>query len=161
MLSALLFALMQPNIAAIKPAATFPETADIQFALAMDWIMKSSSGIQFSDYAVRNLECAPVELKKPADGDEASQIWLKPDIPTSYASCRFEYATQTMKKRNIDRKTHQPHVRRFSKRELKRIPETQWMKEEEVLVKYLRSSCKYRGRAPKPGECTYWTIDRP
>jgi hypothetical protein len=159
MLGALLFALLQPIPA--NQAAVMPDTADIQYALASDWIMKSSSGIQFSDYAVRNLVCKPAELaESDKPEDKAPPVFLDPDTPIARASCTFEYAETKMKKRKKREGLYERNVRRFSERELERIPKNNWRKEERFLIRYSKTACMWMGRIPEPGECHYWGFEK-
>jgi hypothetical protein len=159
MFGAAVLALLQSagNMPADSP---LPQIADIQYALGKDWIMQSSSGMQFNDYAVRNVVCTETPLKKVQQVIAKKPLAIaQPDAPLSAALCSFDYALQKMKKPREPDMFYEPTVRQFSKRDLARIPKNLWKSETHLLVRYSRDLCRYISRIPEPGTCVYWRIE--
>ncbi len=161
LLLALLVTTAEP---AAPPAITLPEIPDIQFALEGHWIKISSSGYSFHDYAIRNLDCVNVPLVKD-DKDPAKDGPFDKfaDKPVAQAKCAFEVATVEKRKTKRNKSaTFGIKPRQFSEREIKRIPENRWRREEREFVRVSRTVCQYMGRTPSVGECDdYWAVFQP
>jgi hypothetical protein len=169
MLTAMLLALLvqsssdlpvSPPPSVAQPSAVMPQIHDIQTALAGRWEKISSSGMVFHDYMVRNLICSESVLPPPPRGDEKPALTLiMTDKPVSQVRCSFDYASELKKSSPSRLPAERQTPRRFSKREIDRVPKSQWQHEEHELVRISRTACLYMGRTPRDNECSdYWVI---
>jgi hypothetical protein len=148
--------------AAGEQPVRLPQSADIQVALVMDWIMRSSSGFHLHDYAVRNLKCAPVPLEKQEPVPQVQDKFkLFEDVPLAKVHCNFEYAAYPNKDLKRKKRGTKIVARQLSERALRKISEAQWRSRDTAVYLMSRDVCRLMSRTPEPGECDpYWMIDK-
>jgi hypothetical protein len=163
MILAVLLALQAPDPVATTVQEPMPQVADVQYALASHWVMISSSGLMFHDYAVRNLTCTTIPLTLPnqATPNNNDLFSSMSDQAVSKAHCQFEYAVHTKywKKSKKVRFGRNLNSKPLSKHQLNRISAKKWNVGNYDLVLMTRTACRYMGRTPDPDECnSYWVI---
>jgi hypothetical protein len=160
MLVAVLLALATTTQADAPAQEPLPQIADIRIALISHWIQISSSGYALHDYAVRNIDCTPVPLSKEYQSAETDNKLILTDSGVLQARCSYDYAPLPMRQVHFDtipvlKETPKP----LSEKQLRRIPEERWTRQERQFVRFARRMCMMMSRTPLPGECDdYWAI---
>jgi hypothetical protein len=148
-----------PTTAIAVTLLPVPQPNDVRLAMIDHWVKISSTGYTFNDYAIRNLVCVAAPLPTDYQQAKANMPTIMTDMALSQAKCSYEYATMPMRKKKARSgpiwRAPAPH----SEKQIRRIPQDRWMKEERVLIRFNRKACLMMSRTPQPGECDdYWAI---
>ncbi len=159
MLAAILFILAANIQGDTSTSDPIPQAEDIRSALIQRWARVSSSGYILHDYAIRNVICKAIplasEFKQTQKDNDPFHI---ADPARSQVICSYDYARLPIKTKRIGspspfKKMPKP----LTEKQLRRIKESQWTREERQFVRFARKVCMMMSRTPQGDECDdYW-----